>query len=48
MAVDAIRRTFTLPGADRRRVARISLGLPPNHPSKAWKQAVPRARVHHL
>jgi hypothetical protein len=42
MAVDAIRRTFTLPGADRRRIARISLGLSSNHPSRAWKQAVPR------
>ena len=42
MAVDAIRRTFTLPGADRRRVARISRGLRPNHPSKAWKNVVAR------
>lgn len=41
-AVDAIRRTFTLPVATRRFLARISLGLPQNHPSRAWKQAVPR------
>jgi hypothetical protein len=41
-AVDAIRRTFTLPTATRRFLARISLGLPQNHPSRAWKQAVPR------
>ena len=42
MAFNAIRRTFTLPGADRRRVARISLDLPQNHRSRAWKQAVAR------
>lgn len=42
MAFNAIRRALTLPGADRRHVARISRGLPFNHPSRAWKNVVPR------
>ena len=42
MAINAIRSMLTLPAATRRRIARISLGLPSNHPSSAWKQAVPR------
>ena len=44
MAFNRIRNAFTLPGPDRRRVARISRGLPFNHLSRAWKNVVPRPR----
>ena len=42
MAINAIIRAFTLPGPDRRQVARISRGLPFNHPSRVWKNSVKR------
>jgi hypothetical protein len=42
MAINAIIRAFTLPGPDRRHVARISRGLPFNHPSRVWKNSVQR------
>ena len=42
MAFNAIRRAFTWNGPDRRHLARISRGLPFNHPSRVWKNSVPR------
>jgi hypothetical protein len=42
MAFNRIRNAFTLPGPDRRHITRISRGLSFNHPSRAWKNAVPR------
>ena len=41
-AINAIRRAFIWNGPDRRHVARISRGLPFNHPSRVWKNSVQR------
>jgi hypothetical protein len=42
MAIKAIIGAFNWNASDRRHIARISRGLPLNHPSRVWKNSVPR------